>query len=51
MPARAALNAYYAWCVRHLDAKERAEFDGALYGWTARNEAANEALLHGGEDS
>ncbi len=49
MPARAALNAYYAWRVRDLDHKQRKEFDSQLYGWTAENEAADRELFgHGG---
>lgn len=53
MPARAILNAYYAWRVKDMDTKQRKEFDGALYGWNAQNEAANRelrsALESGGE--
>lgn len=52
MPPRAVLNAYYAWKVKGLDAKQRKEFDDHLYGWAAENEAANKALqeaLSGGE--
>lgn len=49
MPARAALNAYYAWLTTGLDAKQRKQFDDDLHGWTARNEAANRALNGGGE--
>lgn len=45
MPARAALNAYYAWRVKDLDAKQRKQFDDHLYGWAAQNEAANRALM------
>ena len=52
MPARMILNAYYAWRVRDMDSKQRKEFDNALYGWKAENEAADKALfaaLDGGE--
>lgn len=45
MPARAALNAYYAWRVKDLDGKQRKQFDAELYGWTAENDAANRALF------
>jgi hypothetical protein len=53
MPPRAVLNAYYAWKVKGLDAKQRKQFDADLNGWTAQNEAANralqEAVMGGGE--
>jgi hypothetical protein len=45
MPARAALNAYYAWKVDGLDAKQRKEFDNQLYGWAAENAAAEADLF------
>jgi hypothetical protein len=46
MPARAALNAYYAWRVKDLDAKQRKQLDDDLHGWTGDNEAATRALLN-----
>lgn len=48
MPARAALNAYYAWRVQGLDAKGRKEFDDVLHGWDSDNHRATQALLGGG---
>jgi len=45
MPARAALNAYYAWRTHGMERKQREDFDNALYGWTAHNEAANRELF------
>lgn len=48
MPARAALNAYYAWRVQPMEAKQRKQFDADLNGWTQQNEAANRALLGSG---
>lgn len=44
MPARAALNAYYAWKVRDLEPKDRKRFDDDLNGWTGENERATQAL-------
>ncbi len=46
MPARAALNAYYAWRTKGMDRDGRKEFDGLLYGWNADNDAANRELFH-----
>ncbi len=48
MPARAALNAYYAWITKGMDGKQRKQFDDQLYGWNADNEAATAALFNGG---
>jgi hypothetical protein len=45
MPARAALNAYYALRVKHLDAKQRRTFDDSLYGFDEQNKAADRALF------
>lgn len=44
MPARAVLNAYYAWMTKDMDSKQRKEFDAALYGWKAENERADREL-------
>jgi len=44
MPARVALNAYYAWRVQGMDSKQRKEFDSRLNGWDAANEAAERDL-------
>lgn len=34
----------YAHCVRHMDQKERRNFDAELYGFKAQNEAGNDVL-------
>lgn len=54
MPVRVGLNVAYALLVSDLDRDQREEFDGQLYGWTAKNEQANQtlrrAMMSGGED-
>jgi hypothetical protein len=44
MPVRVALNVVYSMVTRDMDAKQHRDFDGALYGFTASEAAANRAL-------